>query len=171
MERGIADSRGAHGMENPRGTLCGEPSSSTRATSPRQLPTDHDCAVSTREYQNDQPSRQPSRLPPMLRSPGDNAPEQQANLTGRSISVSRPRGSRNKWRGLQVEGSLGEARNAGEDLIGAFGPDKRFRSGLMRGNKVANRRLQLGTVRWTPRRSCLLVSSANQHSTRFNQEP
>jgi hypothetical protein len=31
--------------------LCGEPPGSTRAISPRQLPTDHDYAVSTREYQ------------------------------------------------------------------------------------------------------------------------
>lgn len=29
----------------------------TRALSPRQLPTDHDYAVSTREYQSDQPSQ------------------------------------------------------------------------------------------------------------------
>ena len=29
----------------------------TRVTSPRQLPTDHDYAVSTREYQSDQPSQ------------------------------------------------------------------------------------------------------------------
>src|SRR5215471_20466962 len=28
-----------------------------RVTSPRQLPTDHDYAVSTREYQSDQPSQ------------------------------------------------------------------------------------------------------------------
>ena len=35
-------------------------SGSTRAFSPRQLPTDHDYAVSTREHQTDQPSR--SRL-------------------------------------------------------------------------------------------------------------
>jgi hypothetical protein len=29
----------------------------TRVISPRQLPTDHDYAVSTREYQGDQPSQ------------------------------------------------------------------------------------------------------------------
>ena len=38
----------------------------TRVASPRQLPTDHDYAVSTREYQSDQPSRQPPRPPPLL---------------------------------------------------------------------------------------------------------
>jgi hypothetical protein len=32
---------------------------STRAASPRQLPTDHDYAVATREYQSDQPSHLP----------------------------------------------------------------------------------------------------------------
>jgi len=37
--------------------LCGRSSDQTRADSPRQLPTDHDYAVSTREYQSDQPSR------------------------------------------------------------------------------------------------------------------
>ena len=35
-------------------TLCGGAPASTRAVSPRQLPTDHDYAVSTREYQSDQ---------------------------------------------------------------------------------------------------------------------
>ena len=37
--------------------LCGRSSDRTRADSPRQLPTDHDYAVSTREYQSDQPSQ------------------------------------------------------------------------------------------------------------------
>jgi hypothetical protein len=55
-------------MENPRETLCGKPSGLTHADSPRQLPTDHDCAVSTREYQNDQPSRQSLRPLPLLHS-------------------------------------------------------------------------------------------------------
>jgi hypothetical protein len=49
-------------VESPRKgessiTLCGRSSDQTRATSPRRLPTDHDYAVSTREYQSDQPSR------------------------------------------------------------------------------------------------------------------
>jgi len=42
----------------------------TRVFSPRQLPTDHDCAVSTREYQSDQPSRSP------LSVTGSDAPKQ-----------------------------------------------------------------------------------------------
>ena len=49
--RSIGGGRGAHGKENPRAILCGGPPGSTRAASPRQLPTDHDYAVSTREYQ------------------------------------------------------------------------------------------------------------------------
>ena len=48
--------------------LCGRSSDRTRADSPRQLPTDHDYAVATREYQSDQPSRKLLRprlaLPP-----------------------------------------------------------------------------------------------------------
>jgi hypothetical protein len=43
-------------MEHPRRLLCGAPPGVTRDISPRQLPTDHDYAVSTREYQSDQPS-------------------------------------------------------------------------------------------------------------------
>jgi hypothetical protein len=42
----------------------------TRAISPRQLPTDHDCAVPTREYQSDQPSYLPLVLSPALRLQG-----------------------------------------------------------------------------------------------------
>ena len=44
--RSSGGGRGAHGKENPRSALCGEPPGSTRALSPRQLPTDHDYAVS-----------------------------------------------------------------------------------------------------------------------------
>ena len=51
--------RAADEPENPRGLLCGRPSSRTRALSPRQLPTDDDHAVSTRVYQSDQPSQEP----------------------------------------------------------------------------------------------------------------
>ena len=42
----------------------------TRAPSPRQLPTDHDYAVSTREYQSDQPSHLPLVLSAALRPGG-----------------------------------------------------------------------------------------------------
>jgi hypothetical protein len=38
----------------------------TRVFSPRQLPTDHDCAVSTRGYQIDQPSHLPLTVSPAL---------------------------------------------------------------------------------------------------------
>jgi hypothetical protein len=47
-------SRGAHEGESSQ-ALC-DRLSRTRATSQRQLPTDHDYAVSTREYQTDQSS-------------------------------------------------------------------------------------------------------------------
>jgi len=63
---------GAHGKENPRGLLCDRPLAETRATSPRQLPTDHDHdggpQGSIREYQSDQPSRTPPR--PLSALPG-----------------------------------------------------------------------------------------------------
>ena len=39
--------------------LCGRDLIRTRVLSPRQLPTDHDYAVPTREYQSDQPSLSP----------------------------------------------------------------------------------------------------------------
>jgi hypothetical protein len=56
-------------MENPRsGHYAAGLWGSTRATSPRQLPTDHDYAVPTREYQSDQPSRSPLRLSPVLQA-------------------------------------------------------------------------------------------------------
>ena len=60
--------RGTRNGESSLGPLCGEPLGSTRATSPRQLPTDHDYAVPTREYQSDQPSRSPLRLSPVLQA-------------------------------------------------------------------------------------------------------
>jgi hypothetical protein len=54
-------------MENPRSRhYAASLSCSTRATSPRQLSTDHDYAVPTREYQSDQPSSSLLRLSPVL---------------------------------------------------------------------------------------------------------
>jgi hypothetical protein len=47
----------------------------TRAVSPRQLPTDHDYAVATREYQSDQPSIPLTRSLPVLHSQPDNQEE------------------------------------------------------------------------------------------------
>src|SRR5581483_1349808 len=47
----------AHQKENPPPMFYAVRSSDPiRVLSPRQLPTDHDCAVPTREYQSDQPS-------------------------------------------------------------------------------------------------------------------
>ena len=51
-------SRSKHKGESSN-ALC-DRFSRTRDTSPRQLPTDHDCAVSTREYQTDQSSLTPA---------------------------------------------------------------------------------------------------------------
>src|ERR1039457_2168599 len=51
-------SRSKHEGESSN-ALC-DRLSRTRDASPRQLPTDHDCAVSTREYQTDQSSLTPA---------------------------------------------------------------------------------------------------------------
>jgi hypothetical protein len=68
IERSIGGGRGPHGKENPRLIYAAGLPGSTRAFGPRQLPTDHDYAVPTREYQSDQPSQQLTRPPPMPRS-------------------------------------------------------------------------------------------------------
>jgi hypothetical protein len=55
--------------ENPR-LIYAIGSRQTRAFSPRQLPTDHDYAVPTREYQTDQSSQKLPR--PLLALPSNN---------------------------------------------------------------------------------------------------
>src|SRR5262245_17002787 len=50
-------SAGPHEKENPPTFYAVRFPNPTRALSPRQLPTDHDHAVPTREYQSDQSSR------------------------------------------------------------------------------------------------------------------
>ena len=57
MEGGTGSDREAYGKEDPHPLLCGRLFSRSRATSVRQLPTDHDYAVTIREYQVDQPSQ------------------------------------------------------------------------------------------------------------------
>src|SRR3954464_11530581 len=58
----------AHGKENPPIFYAVRYSYPTRVPNQRQLPTDHDCAVSTRGYQSDQPSHLPLALLPALHS-------------------------------------------------------------------------------------------------------
>ena len=53
----VGSGRGAHEGESSM-PLSGRSENPTRACSPRQLPTDHDYAVPTREYQSDQSPRQ-----------------------------------------------------------------------------------------------------------------
>jgi hypothetical protein len=60
FEDRASSSRGAHEGESSH-ALC-DRLSRTRETSQRQLPTDHDHAVSTREYQTDQSSFKMLRL-------------------------------------------------------------------------------------------------------------
>jgi hypothetical protein len=56
----VSSGREAHGKENPRKPYAVGLRTEPASLVPRQLPTDHDYAVSTREYQSDQPSQ--SRL-------------------------------------------------------------------------------------------------------------
>src|SRR5258708_36805886 len=60
IEHSASSSRSKHEGETSFG-LCDRPSR-TRDNSQRQLPTDHDYAVSTREYQTDQSSLKTARL-------------------------------------------------------------------------------------------------------------
>jgi len=60
FEYRASSSRGKHEGE-PSFALC-DRLSRTRDNSQRQLPTDHDYAVPTREYQTDQSSLKPPRL-------------------------------------------------------------------------------------------------------------
>ena len=57
MEGRAGSGRAAHGKEDPHESLCDRPYGRTRVPSLRQLPTDHDYATLTREYQADQPSK------------------------------------------------------------------------------------------------------------------
>ncbi len=66
--------------ENPR-LLYATGSGRTRAISPRQLPTDHDYAVPTREYQTDQSSH---KLPRPLRALPSNNFNNNSKPTGAS---------------------------------------------------------------------------------------
>ena len=45
MEGRAGSGRAAYGKENPQQSLCGRPRGRTRASSLRQLPTDHDYAA------------------------------------------------------------------------------------------------------------------------------
>jgi hypothetical protein len=59
FEHGASSSRGKHEGESSFASLC-DRLSRTRDNSQRQLPTDHDYAVPTREYQTDQSSLKPA---------------------------------------------------------------------------------------------------------------
>ena len=85
LEDSASRSRGTHEGESSR-TLC-DRLSRTRDTSQRQLPTDHDHAVSTREYQTDQSSRKLLRLPLALSSINKLTPTNLQGLTG-SLHIS-----------------------------------------------------------------------------------
>ena len=58
-----------------------------RVPSPRQLPTDHDCAVPTRGYQSDQPSHLPLGLSPALLPSSVARRHQNQNTTGLNLDL------------------------------------------------------------------------------------
>ena len=85
FEDSASRSRGSHEGE-PSRPLC-DRLSRTRDSSQRQLPTDHDHAVSTREYQTDQSSTKLPRLPLALSSIDKHHTHCRARLTG-SLHIS-----------------------------------------------------------------------------------
>ena len=85
FENRASRSRSTHEGESSQ-ALC-DRLSRTRDSSPRQLPTDHDPAVSTREYQTDQSSPILPRLPLALFSEKQkHKPAAVKGLTVNSIS-------------------------------------------------------------------------------------
>ena len=78
FEDSASRSRGTHEGESSR-PLC-DRLSRTRDSSQRQLPTDHDHAVSTREYETDQSSRKLPRLPLALSSINKHYPHKRTGI-------------------------------------------------------------------------------------------
>ena len=64
----------------------------TRDVSPRQLPTDHDYAVPTREYQGDQPSQKLLDRPLALSSPDDDDRKPESLFLLTTVFQNGPRG-------------------------------------------------------------------------------
>jgi hypothetical protein len=100
--------------ENPR-LIYAIGSRQTRAFSPRQLPTDHDYAVPTREYQTDQSSQKLPR--PLLALPSNNFNNSKIHechkktgpLTGKALDIAVQQiawagvfVAQDGWRGIQV---------------------------------------------------------------------
>src|SRR5882757_305516 len=105
FEHRASSSRGKHEGESSF-ALCDRPSR-TRDNSQRQLPTDHDYAVPTREYQTDQSSLKTARLLLALSSRKrkdnyKNISTDFAELT-RSLHIRPMRSSRSPWFGFRVD--------------------------------------------------------------------
>ena len=101
----------------------------TRASSPRQLPTDHGHAVPTREYQSDQSSRQFLRCH-RLCCPNRN----RSRLTSRNVFPLRPPSK--LWvharTGLDGKGSLRRAKHRRALAVSAPFRPTRIRDGRLR---------------------------------------
>ena len=108
FEHRASSSRGKHEGESPF-ALC-DRLSRTRDNSQRQLPTDHDYAVPTREYQTDQSSLKtaPAAARSVLEKTQrqlQNIPTDFAELT-RSLHIRAMRSSRSHWFMFRVDGRL-----------------------------------------------------------------
>ena len=106
FEHGASSSRGKHEGESSF-ALC-DRLGRTRDNSQRQLPTDHDYAVPTREYQTDQSSLKLLRLLLALSSRKrkdnyKNISTDFAELT-RSLHIRAMRSSRNHWFVFRLDG-------------------------------------------------------------------
>ena len=72
---------------------------------------------------------------------------------------------------VRRERPLREPGDARQDLIGGLRPHERLGGDVVLVEKLPNRLIERRRrYDGTPRRSCLVVSSANQRSTRFSQE-
>ena len=106
IEHRASSSRGKHEGESSHG-LC-DRLSRTRDNSQRQLPTDQDYAVSTREYQTDQSSLKTA--PTAARSVLDGRPKQRQQQTHRLRRLTRSlhiRPMRSSNVGCPQEGRIG----------------------------------------------------------------
>ena len=125
----------------------------TRAPSPRQLPTDHDYAVPTREYQSDQSSRLLLRChPPAVQNPKPKALK--AHQRERVPPYARPSILVDTRTVLAVKGSLRRAKlRRALDGSAPFQPDD-DRDGRLRREHSTARGKNKGrrSSRWSERR-------------------
>jgi len=134
FEDKVSRSRSKHEGESSA-SLCGKPIGRTRVSSQRQLPTDHDYAVPTREYQLDQSSPLPATAAadPVLDQKND-----QRTLTGHYIS-----GKDGRQTDLDsVNGCIGACSQQSQSLTS-------FQNLRSREVQSRQRRIETSDPRWT----------------------